>query len=58
MSVFEQQELREKYYGEAIRYMSNAKEYLKNAKKEGSVYRNPFDEAHKIIEKIKPLSAA
>ena len=41
MSVLEQQELREKYYGEAIRYMSNAKEYLKSAKKEGSTYRDP-----------------
>ena len=41
MSVFEQQELKEKYYGEAVRYMNNAKEYLKNAKKEGNVYRDP-----------------
>ena len=41
MSVFEQQELKEKYYGEAVRYMNNAREYLKNAKKEGNVYRDP-----------------
>jgi len=41
MSVLEQQELREKHYGEAIRYMSNAKEYLKNAQKEGNIYRDP-----------------
>jgi len=40
MSVLEQQELREKYYGEAIRYMSNAKEYLRNAQKEGNYYRD------------------
>jgi len=41
MSTQEQQELKEKYYSEAIRYMDNAKEYLKNAKKEGSIYRDP-----------------
>jgi len=41
MSVEEQQEIKEKYYGEAVRYMDNAKEYLKNAKKEGNVYRDP-----------------
>ena len=38
MSIQEQQELKEKYYSEAIRYMDNAKECLKNAKKEGSYY--------------------
>ena len=38
MSIHEQQLLREKYYGEAIRYMENAKEYLKNAKKEDGFY--------------------
>ena len=41
MSIQEQQELREKYYNEAMRYMDNAGEYLKNAKKEGSFYRDP-----------------
>jgi uncharacterized protein (UPF0332 family) len=41
MSIQEQQTVREKYYSEAIRYMDNAKEYLKNAKKEGNVYRDP-----------------
>lgn len=41
MSVQNQQNLREKYYGEAVRYMNNAKEDLKNAKKEGSIYRDP-----------------
>jgi hypothetical protein len=40
MSVQEQQEVREKYYGEAIRFMDNAKEYLKNAKKEGKFYQD------------------
>ena len=41
MSIEEQQEIKEKYYGEAVRYMDNAREYLKNAKKEGNVYRDP-----------------
>ena len=36
----EQQGLKEKYYSEAIRYMDNAKEYLKNAQKDGDVYRD------------------
>ena len=41
MSVQEQQEIREKYYSEATRYMSNANEFLKKAKKEGNYYRDP-----------------
>ena len=41
MSIQEQQQLKEKYYGEAIRYMDNAGEYLKSAKKEGKFYRDP-----------------
>ena len=41
MSKHEQQKLKEKYYGEAIRYMSNAQEYLKNAQKEGNYYQDP-----------------
>ena len=41
MSIEEQQELKSKYYGEATRYMENAREYLKNAKKEGRIYRDP-----------------
>jgi hypothetical protein len=41
MSIQEQQQVREKYYGEAIRYMDNAKEYLKNAQKEGNYYHDP-----------------
>jgi hypothetical protein len=41
MSIQEQQELKEKYYGEAMRYMDNAREYLKNAKKEDNIYRDP-----------------
>ena len=40
MSVIEQQELRKKYYDEALRYMDNARGYLKSAKKEGNVYRD------------------
>jgi len=40
MSIQEQQELKEKYHSEAIRYMDNAKEYLKNAKKEGNYYHD------------------
>ena len=40
MSIQEQQTLKEEYYSEAVRYMDNAKEYLKNAKKEGNFYRD------------------
>jgi uncharacterized protein (UPF0332 family) len=40
MSIQEQQTVKEKYYGEAIRYMDNAKEYLKNAQKEGDFYHD------------------
>ena len=40
MPIQEQQEVREKYYSEAIRYMDNAKEYLKNAQKEGNFYHD------------------
>ena len=38
MSVQDQQELKEKYYAEAMRYMDNAREYLKNANKEDNIY--------------------
>ena len=38
MSIQEQQRLKERYYGEATRYMDNAKGYLKNAQKEGKFY--------------------
>jgi len=41
MSIEEQQSVKEKYYGEAMRYMDNAKEDLQKAKKEGTVYRDP-----------------
>ena len=41
MSLQEQQSAREKYYGEAIRYMDNAKECLKKAKKEERFYSDP-----------------
>jgi hypothetical protein len=40
MSITEQQELKEKYFNEATRYMDNAREYLKNAQKEGNIYRD------------------
>jgi len=39
-SIQEQQELKNEYYSEAIRYMDNAKEYLKQAKKDGNIYRD------------------
>jgi hypothetical protein len=38
MSLQDQQDIKEKYYNEAIRYMDNAKEDLKSAKKEGGFY--------------------
>ena len=41
MSTQEQQTLMEKYYGEATRYMDNAKECLKKAKKEDNYYLDP-----------------
>lgn len=41
MSIQEQQELREKYYRESMRYMNNAKECLLKAKKEEKYYRDP-----------------
>ena len=47
MSVDEQNRIRETCYCEALRYMDNAREYLKNAQKEGSYY-------HDI--KIKPVN--
>jgi hypothetical protein len=40
MSAQEQQEVKEKYYAEAMRYMDNAKECLKNARKEGGYYND------------------
>ena len=41
VTVQEQQELNEKSYREAIRYMDNAKGYLKQAQKDGNIYRDP-----------------
>ena len=38
MSVHEQEQTKEKYYTEAIRYMDNAKDCLKKAQKEGNFY--------------------
>jgi hypothetical protein len=40
MSIHEQQLLREKYYGEAIRYMDNAKECLVKANREGKFFHD------------------
>jgi hypothetical protein len=40
MTVQEQQKLREKYYGEAMRFMDNAKECLGRARKEGRFYQD------------------
>jgi len=40
MSLHEQEALKETCYNEAVRYMDNAKEYLKNAKKEGDFYND------------------
>ena len=40
MSVQEQQDLKVMYYNEAVRYMDNAKECLKKAKKEGKYYND------------------
>ena len=41
MPVEEQNQIREKYHSEALRYMDNAMECLKNAQKEGDYYRDP-----------------
>jgi uncharacterized protein (UPF0332 family) len=40
MSIIEQQEIKEKYYNEATRYIDNARESLKSAQKEGDFYRD------------------
>jgi len=40
MSIQEQQKMKEKYYGDAIRYMDNAKKCLTEAKKEGKFYQD------------------
>ena len=40
MSIQEQQKIKEQYYSEAMRYMDNAKEYLKKAQKEGNFYQD------------------
>ena len=40
MSVDEQNRIRETCYSEAMRYMDNARDYLKNAQKEGNYYRD------------------
>ena len=41
MSIQEQQSIKEKYYSEAVRYMDNARDFLKKAKKEGKYYNDP-----------------
>jgi hypothetical protein len=38
MTLQEQHDIKEKYYSEAMRYIDNAKDYLKNAKKEDGFY--------------------
>ena len=38
MSIQEQSQIRERYYVEAMRYIDNAKECLKKAKKEDGIY--------------------
>jgi hypothetical protein len=40
MSIGEQQELKQKSYAEAIRYMNNAKETLQKARKEDKYYKD------------------
>jgi len=40
MSVQEQEDLKHKYYGEAMRYMDNAKDCLQKAQKDGKVYHD------------------
>ena len=41
MLTQEQQKIKEKYYGEAVRYMDNAKDCLQKADKEDKFYRDP-----------------
>ena len=40
MSIIEPEEVKLQYYSEAMRYMDNAKECLKKAKKEGDYYHD------------------
>jgi hypothetical protein len=40
MSIIEQQEVKKQYFNEATRYIDNARENLKNARKEGNIYRD------------------
>ena len=60
MSTTEQQTVREQYYGEAIRYMDNAKEYLQKAGRDDNYYQDTkyvstvCGTAYRIIKKIKP----
>ena len=41
MSLEEQEDTKVRHYTEAMRYMDNAREYLKNAKKEDDYYHDP-----------------
>jgi len=41
MSQEEQKEVKKKYYREAVRYMKNAEEVLKKARKEENFYQDP-----------------
>ena len=40
MSIQEQEDTKVRFYGEAMRYMDNAREYLKSAKKQDNYYRD------------------
>jgi len=40
MSIQEQEQTKVMYYSEAVRYMDNAREYLKNAQKEDHFYQD------------------
>ena len=40
MTIQEQEQTKATCYGEAMRYMDNAKAYLKNAKKDGNYYQD------------------
>src|SRR5438067_186485 len=40
MSITEQQEIKKEYYSEAVRYLENAKDYLRKAGKSGNHYKD------------------
>ena len=55
MSIAEQQEVKKQYFNKATRYIDNARENLKNAKKEGNIYRDR-KYVRAACEKINPLT--